>query len=61
MLHPSSFGHFYQVAEEDHFRAGVAKDAPVAAIVDSRVQALSEMGVDGADAEHALEVSPRVR
>mmetsp|Transcript_26640 Transcript_26640/g.31430 ORF Transcript_26640/g.31430 Transcript_26640/m.31430 type:complete len:152 (-) Transcript_26640:197-652(-) len=43
--------------DEDHFRAGVAKDAPDSAIIDSRVQQLIEMGFNGEDAEKALQVS----
>jgi uncharacterized UBP type Zn finger protein len=48
------FVYFYQEKSEDHFRAGVPKDAPESAIIDSRVQQLMEMGFSGKDAENAL-------
>lgn len=41
----------------DHFRAGLAPDAPAAAMVDSRIQQLVEMGFSADDAEKALKVA----
>jgi len=46
-----------KAATADHFKEGVAKDAPDSAIVDSRVSTLMEMGFDGGDAEKALKVA----
>lgn len=43
--------------EEDHFMAGLPPNAPVAAIVDSRIQQMIDMGFDAADAEAALKAS----